>query len=225
MSSSSENESEILLGNKQLLAIFFVVAILLGIAFTGGYMVGRGSQPGGSQTGGSQAVGPQAAASQTNGSSEKAPVATGGVDTGGANHQGDSAIETHPVGPGVDATPDEQGTENRTQQSHAPLGTPKQSSGRSATTEAPRASSAAEEYAPQSGQTFLQVTALARDDAYAVAAVLTRKGFRAHSVPMASNGKLYRVLVGPIRDTSELSSTRDALRKTAGFQDVIVRRY
>ncbi len=40
---SSEEETEILLGNKQLLGIFFVVAILLGIAFTGGYMVGRGS--------------------------------------------------------------------------------------------------------------------------------------------------------------------------------------
>ena len=40
---TSENETEILLGNKQLLGIFFVVAILLGVAFTGGYMVGRGS--------------------------------------------------------------------------------------------------------------------------------------------------------------------------------------
>src|SRR5450432_3887284 len=41
MSSTSENETEILLGNKHLLAIFFVLAVLLGIAFTGGYMVGR----------------------------------------------------------------------------------------------------------------------------------------------------------------------------------------
>lgn len=40
---TNENETEILLGNKQLLGIFFVVAILLGVAFTGGYMVGRGS--------------------------------------------------------------------------------------------------------------------------------------------------------------------------------------
>ena len=43
MSSTSENETEILLGNRHLLAIFFVLAVLLGIAFTGGYMVGRNS--------------------------------------------------------------------------------------------------------------------------------------------------------------------------------------
>ena len=43
MLQTGENETEILLGNKQLLGIFFVVAVLLGLAFTGGYMVGRGS--------------------------------------------------------------------------------------------------------------------------------------------------------------------------------------
>ena len=43
MRSSSASETEILLGNKHLLGIFFVIAILLGVAFTGGYMVGRNS--------------------------------------------------------------------------------------------------------------------------------------------------------------------------------------
>ncbi len=40
---TNERESEILLGNKQLLGIFFAVALLLGVAFYGGYMVGRNS--------------------------------------------------------------------------------------------------------------------------------------------------------------------------------------
>src|SRR5919199_4958587 len=40
---TNNSETEILLGNKQLLGIFLVVAVLLGIAFTGGYMAGRGS--------------------------------------------------------------------------------------------------------------------------------------------------------------------------------------
>ena len=39
---SESDETEILLGNKQLLGIFFVVALLLAVAFYGGYMVGRG---------------------------------------------------------------------------------------------------------------------------------------------------------------------------------------
>ena len=40
---TNDRESEILLGNKQLLGIFFAVALLLGVAFYGGYMVGRSS--------------------------------------------------------------------------------------------------------------------------------------------------------------------------------------
>src|SRR5436305_2490245 len=38
---TSDTETEILLGNKQLLGIFFAVVILLGLAFYGGYMLGR----------------------------------------------------------------------------------------------------------------------------------------------------------------------------------------
>lgn len=40
---TSDSETEILLGNKQLIGIFFVLAVLVGVAFYGGYMVGRGT--------------------------------------------------------------------------------------------------------------------------------------------------------------------------------------
>lgn len=39
----NESDREILLGNQQLLGIFFAVVVLLGVAFTGGYIVGKGS--------------------------------------------------------------------------------------------------------------------------------------------------------------------------------------
>src|SRR6476646_2901543 len=44
-SDSEANEFEMVLGNKQLLSVFFVVVILLGIFFTMGYVVGRNSAP------------------------------------------------------------------------------------------------------------------------------------------------------------------------------------
>src|SRR3954462_15553588 len=47
MLQTSDGETEILLGNKQLLGIFFVVAILLGVAFAGGYKVGQSSKKAG----------------------------------------------------------------------------------------------------------------------------------------------------------------------------------
>src|SRR4051794_20674856 len=68
---TGERETEILLGNKQLLGIFFVVAILLGMAFTGGYMVGRSSVD-----------------------------KKGSADSSTATAQGNSAAETHAVLPG-----------------------------------------------------------------------------------------------------------------------------
>ncbi|HEX7360188.1 MAG TPA: SPOR domain-containing protein [Bryobacteraceae bacterium] len=39
----NEGDREILLQNRQLLGIFFAVVVLLGVAFTGGYVVGKGS--------------------------------------------------------------------------------------------------------------------------------------------------------------------------------------
>ncbi len=79
-------------------------------------------------------------------------------------------------------------------------------------------------FKPESGQTFLQVAAVSRDEAVAIADVLHKKGFRAHAVPKPGSPKLYRVLIGPIRDTADLSSTRDSLRKT-GFREVITQKY
>jgi cell division septation protein DedD len=217
MSSGGENESEILLGNKQLLAIFFVIAFLLFVAFTGGYMVGRGSPD------------------------KKPLIAAAPVIE---SQPKDSGLETHPVGPAAeDAVTEPKAVTRRAAKPSAevetpeeldqpPLGTPKRKAKGKTTAaakqqpEAVPVSNTPEEYLPQTGQMFLQVVALQRDDAYGVTEVLAKKGFRAHAVPKpGSNGKVYRVLVGPIRDTSELSATRDALRKNAGFQDIILQHY
>lgn len=43
MARKENGEFEILLGNKQLLSIFFIVVILLGVFFTMGYILGRNS--------------------------------------------------------------------------------------------------------------------------------------------------------------------------------------
>ena len=39
------SEFELVLGNKQLLSVFFIVVVLLGVFFTMGYIVGRNSSP------------------------------------------------------------------------------------------------------------------------------------------------------------------------------------
>jgi cell division septation protein DedD len=77
---------------------------------------------------------------------------------------------------------------------------------------------------PQSGQTFLQVAAVGHTEAKALADVLSKKGFHAHAVAKPGASDVYRVLIGPMRDTSELSTTRDSLRN-AGFTKIFVQRY
>jgi cell division septation protein DedD len=200
---TGERETEILLGNKQLLGIFFVVAILLGMAFTGGYMVGRSSVD-----------------------------KKGSADSSTATAQGNSAAETHAVMPDPPTsdgsnTPTTAGAPQKPTSGGArpssedgpPLGSPRTPKPAQVAGQA-----SVDGFQPESGQLFLQVAAVSHDEALAVADVLHKKGFRAHAVPKPGSTKLYRVLIGPIRDTADLASTRDSLRKT-GFREVITQRY
>ena len=45
MPRNEEGEFELVLGNRQLLSVFFIVVVLLGVFFTMGYIVGRNSGP------------------------------------------------------------------------------------------------------------------------------------------------------------------------------------
>src|SRR5512138_2758136 len=45
MPKNEDGEFELVLGNKQLLSVFFIVAILIAVFFTMGYIVGRNSSP------------------------------------------------------------------------------------------------------------------------------------------------------------------------------------
>src|SRR5690349_4074269 len=45
MPKNEDGEFELILGNRQLLSVFFIVVVLLGVFFTMGYIVGRNSTP------------------------------------------------------------------------------------------------------------------------------------------------------------------------------------
>ena len=46
MAKNEEGEFELILGNRQLISVFLIVVILLGVFFSMGYIVGRNSAPG-----------------------------------------------------------------------------------------------------------------------------------------------------------------------------------
>jgi cell division septation protein DedD len=192
-----DGETEILLGNKQLLGIRREFGLALGAAFVGGYMVGKGNAP-------KKAV---------------APVASATPDTSTADNSNTTAQvgETHSV------MPDESAALSPEPAREEPLGSPKKKKAEAAQASV-NTRVGEDSFTPESGQEFLQVAAVPRDHALAVAAVLRKKGFRAHAVAKPGSASIYRVIVGPIRSAGELSSTRDSLRKT-GFNQVLVQRY
>jgi cell division protein FtsN len=208
-----DGEREILLGNKQLLGIFFVLAILFGVFFTAGYMVGH-------TTGEKK---PVDTAAEVKPAVPDAATANGG--------------ETHSVTPESAPSAPEQNTGQEpaavTERTPAPAATssapaeaPKGRKARPVKTELTRSEeerepAAGSALAPPAGHaTYLQVTALAKNDAEAVAKVLIKKGFHAH-IAQKPGTQYFRVLVGPVRDAGELNTTRDAL-KNKGFREVFV---
>jgi cell division septation protein DedD len=216
---TNDRESEILLGNKQLLGIFFAVALLLGVAFYGGYMVGRSSSTK------KVVAGPETAAAPASTSPGVAAGETHTIpgESGSSTEENRSSGEREPVIKSNPGSHELAGSGS----SDVALGsrkTTKSTAAHEAKIPAAADSDVSRGYLPQPGSQYLQVVALARSEAEGLADVLHKKGFRAHAVPKPGNASVYRVIVGPIRDAGDLSSTRDALRKT-GFREVIVQRY
>jgi len=214
-----DGEKEILLGNKQLLGIFFVLVILFVVLFGAGYMVGR--------TSGEKKV------TDTAVEAKSAPAESASTN-GGETH----AVSPDPTTAAAEAAPERTRTvtpsgdsalaakPSPSVSSPAPLGSrPAAKTAKAELTrseEEQQAETNASAATPAGHSTYLQVAALQRGEAEKVAKILSKKGFRARIAPKPGT-QYYRVLVGPVRDAGDLASTRDALR-TKGFREVFVQR-
>jgi len=215
---NDEGEFELILGNRQLISVFLIVVVLLGVFFSMGYIVGRNSSP---------------AAAATEARADKAPAETHPTDSTAsdgstsaeptqpfANNSGDGApAETPPV-----ITQPEKPAAAPPAAKPAPAAKepkPKPSPAR----EAPPAQ--APEHAAVAGQIaagqYWQVVATARPDAEIIAEALAKKGFHAVLAPAPKDG-VFRVLVGPLADAPTQAQTRTNL-ESAGFKNPIMRKY
>ena len=190
-----DGEFEMLLGNKQLLSVFFIVVILFGVFFTMGYVLGRHSASGGAYAQlTSRSATPSAPAQPSGFSGTSSPDSAqpaGSADTA-------SAIEEAPVRTGTQP------------QQQLPAAEPPKPA-----VAAPRAM-AQVPAEPAAGQVFLQATAAKRPDAELVASVLKQKGFPVVLAPGPTETVL-RVLVGPFSGSEALAKARAGL-ETAGFK-------
>lgn len=209
MARTEEGEFELILGNKQLLVVFFIVVVLLGVFFAMGYIVGKNTAQ------------PEIAVS-----TREIPVVEPNTKPSPTRdvRPSDRAPEVTRPTPRVTSVPEP--TPEPTRVAAAPTPKPKPTP----EPEAPAPKKSAEGKAalasngePAPGQVFLQVVASTRPDCEVIVDVLKKKGFPAMVAP-GPNEKLFRVLVGPLKDATAISKTRSEL-EGAGFQKPILRKY
>jgi cell division septation protein DedD len=168
---NEDGEFELLLGNRQLMSVFFIVVILLGVFFAMGYIVGRNSSP---VTAGEVASRPPetksvTAAVPSSTPETAAPAAAAPTET--ASQQTETATQQGPATPPVAAA--------------APA---KPSSGAAASSQ------------PESGKTYLQISAVDHDKAEIYVELLRKKNFSAIAAEIPEKPGVFRVLVGPVPD-------------------------
>ena len=196
----TEGEKELVLGNKQLISLFFVIVALCGVFFALGYMMGR---PSGKQV---------AAISDTN----AAPASGGTVSPIPSSAQDSSQPEppreTAPseVQPApADAQPEPPSTHTQIARDVPPPATPPPTP-------------AANPPNHEEGATYLQVRALGRADAANLVRTLKEQNFPA-LMAESSKPELFRVLVGPYHQTADVADAKARL-KALGFADAFVQK-
>ncbi len=214
MPRNDEGEFELVLGNRQLLSVFFIVVVLLGVFFVMGYILGKNSSP----------------APVTELVSARKPAETGPapnpiiIDKGAGKNSavGDPASERpvavekateKPTTKAQEVPPELKKPETKKAEAVKPEPVKPEPKKEEPKREASKPESRAGE--PPKGSLFLQVAAVGRAEADVVAKVLKGKGYSIWIAP-SDKDAVVRVLVGPIQKT-ELGTTRAELN-SLGFQ-------
>lgn len=195
MQRNEDGEYELTLGNAQLLGIFAILVILLGIYFAMGYMVGRNA-------GGQNALARSPAAAKAASDDGPAPVKDSPAPESASN--GSPAATPAP--------PQEKPQPEQAAPTEPAPTTPTEPAS------APAEGAILHVTQPESGETFLQVVATARADAETVAVALGKDNLHVRLSP-APNG-LIRVLVGPTKDAADLARLRNVL-EGKGFHPIV----
>jgi outer membrane biosynthesis protein TonB len=195
---NEDGEFELILANRQLLSVFFIVVILLGVFFTMGYIVGRNSGPA-----------PVDVASRK---PDSKPMV---VDSPAP--QETPAPVSAPQTPAPTTTkqqqppPDEPKAEPKAEEPVKKEAPAKKEKEKAKEKSKPAPASAE----PVAGQTYLQLAATAKAEADVMVDLLHQKRFKAVSVQIPEKPTVYRILVGPLADGT-LNKTKSDLQ-SAGF--------
>jgi cell division septation protein DedD len=202
----TEGEKEIVLGNKQLVSLFFVVVALLGVFFAAGYMIGRKS------------VSPLAAAA--NSPADGSPARETASRDSSARESSAREPEVETVREPSPAPVETQSSPLAAENAPAPEKTSRES--KPVRVAKPERSAEIAVTKPETGATYVQVTALRHPEADNLVRSLREQNFPASLAP-SSVDTLVRVLVGPYHETSKLADAKAKL-KALGFAQAFVQK-
>ena len=213
MARNDDGEFELVLGNRQLLSVFFILVVLLGVFFTMGYIVGK-NNPNSDTVARSEGHNPVEVAGNS-----KPPII---VNPG----ESEKPAPT-PDPPGLEPTKEPDPPKVESKKPEPPKIETKKPEPPKVETKKPEPVKANPPPPVRTGEpsagTYLQVAAVDRAGGEAIAATLRKKSFPAMVAPGPSE-KLWRVLVGPLSGADAVSKSRMDL-EGIGFKGPIVKKY
>lgn len=206
----TQGEKELILGNKQLISLFFVVVALCGVCFAMGYIIGRNSSK------------PAVAADAPQQPQAAAPARS--QDPEPPRETGEASPDSSAASPAAQDT--SQVADNSAPAAAsggAPVSDPVMTRPGRDVPEAARAAEPEPAATPQTGGgSYLQVGAVSKVDAENLVTTLKEEKLPALMVESPKKG-LYRVLVGPYRQTADVAEAKARL-KTLGFDNAFVQK-
>lgn len=198
MPKTEDGEFELVLGNRQMLSIFFIVVVLLGVGFTLGYILGRNSP----EATASEVAQKSTEEAQTSARTELPPPPARNIDPEEDSYTSSKARQaasvTRPSAADMPPAPPDPQPE-------------------AATTTPTTSSSGFRTGAPPKGAVFIQVSAVQKKVAEVEAGTLSKRGYPTWVAPNPTNPDLFSVLVGPYEDKGELAKAKASLEQL-GFR-------
>lgn len=193
MPRNDDGEFELILGNRQLMSVFFIVVILLGVFFAMGYIVGRNSSP---------VTTPEVASHRTE--TKPTPDATPSARETPRATSAPADAPREPAAPRENDIPKEapRPAETASQQGPATRPAPPVEPV-PAPAPAKTPSRVATSGQPEPGRTYLQLSAIDHDKAEIMVELLHKKNFPAIAAEIPEKPGVFRVLVGPVSDVNQ----------------------
>ncbi|MEO5925279.1 MAG: SPOR domain-containing protein [Bryobacteraceae bacterium] len=191
MARNEDGEFELMLGNKQLLSVFFLMVLLLCLCFVGGYLLGRSAAP-------------VLTAVNETGPTTSAPIVSTPppiVEPTPAPPVETAKVEPPPVRTAPQVSTEKAEPVKASPVKDAPVKTAPVKAPPPPTKTAP-VTKVASGSQPAPGKVYLQISATDKDKAEVMVDLLRSKKLPGMAAAIAERPGLYRVLVGPLTDSA-----------------------